>query len=380
LVTSLNVFQTKDPKDSIYAVMRLAENAQDLGTGAFSRPHSQQTLAESAWPDLPIDYSCPFEEVARGFVASCIKNSNSLEVICRPWAPFPHYYYSNFLSPVLSSWACTMDDSVFELRGDGHYVRKRGDSFVGVPGRPIYQASRDFPLIPFDAGSPQQHLSPYLDMARFPIDPTHPALPFRAPKMEVKGLVIGTFRALGERAMEGTIPSGWFLMANWHQRRHPVPEAFYRTLVADRSADGGNPPSWYKRAFEHALINSGTGDLRIQRMITQSRSTVTAELLGRIQSVIWNRRFAITDQGAFGLVPANAQVGDVIMVLYGLSVPVVLRKLNKSYWLVGESYIHGAMDGLKPLRHEVLPFRTVSNSATGRLDTVVASVQNVSLR
>jgi hypothetical protein len=61
-----------------------------------------------------------------------------------------------------------MDDAVFELRGDGHYVRKRGDSFVGVPGRPIYQASRGFPSIPFDPGSEQEDLSSYLEIARFP--------------------------------------------------------------------------------------------------------------------------------------------------------------------------------------------------------------------
>jgi hypothetical protein len=164
--------------------------------------------------------------------------------------------------------------------------------------------------------------------------------------MEVKGWKIGTVGTLGERAMEGTIPSGWFRMANWHERRQPVPEAFWRTLVADRGADGGNAPSWYKRAFEHAFANSGTGDMRLQGMILHSRSTVTTELLRRVQSIIWNRWFVITSQGAFGLVPANATFGDIVMVLYGLSVPVVLQKLESSYWLVGECYIHGAMDGI----------------------------------
>jgi hypothetical protein len=48
LVISLNVFQTKDPRDSIYAAIRLAENAQDLGTGDFSKWHKQPTLAEFA--------------------------------------------------------------------------------------------------------------------------------------------------------------------------------------------------------------------------------------------------------------------------------------------------------------------------------------------
>jgi hypothetical protein len=48
--------------------------------------------------------------------------------------------------------------------------------------------------------------------------------------------------------------------------------------------------------------------VRLQRMINQSKSTVTTELLIRVQSVIWNRRFVITDRGSFGLVPAKAQI------------------------------------------------------------------------
>jgi hypothetical protein len=187
----------------------------------------------------------------------------------------------------------------------------------------------------------------------------------RAPKMDVKGWSIGTIGTLGERAMEGTIPSGWFRMASWYERRQPVPEAFWRTLVADRGADGGNAPSWYKRAFEHAFANSGTGDMRLQRMIIQSKSTVTTELLRRVQSIIWNRRFVLTSQGAFGLVSANAAMGDIVMVLYGLSVPVVLRKLESGYWLVGECYIHGAMDGVTLKNSRPSDYPNVLDMSTG---------------
>jgi hypothetical protein len=342
LVVSLNAFQTKDCRDCIYAVMPLANNSQEGGTAGCSSS-SQQAPAKPMWPTLPIDYNRPFHEVAQGFVASCIKSSNSLDIICRPWAPFPNYYYSCFQSPVLSSWVCTMGDSVFGIRADGHFDRKRGDSLMGVPGRPIYQASRGFPFFFFDLNPPSKDPSSYLEMARFS---EYTAEPLGAPTMEVKGWNIGTVGSLGERAMEGIIPADWFQMANWNERRQPAPEAFYRTMVADRAADGGSPPSWYKSAFDTALANSGNGDVMLQRTILQTKWTVTTEVLRRVQSIVWNRRFVITNRGAFGLVPVSAQMGDVIMVLYGLSVPVVLRKLESSYWLVGECYIHGAMDGV----------------------------------
>jgi hypothetical protein len=143
------------------------------------------------------------------------------------------------------------------------------------------------------------------------------------------------------------IPSEWFFMTNWPSRRAPVPEAFWRTLVADRDPDGKNPPGWYKRALEHALSYSGTGDVIVQRLITHPKSSITAEFLKRVQAVIWNRRFAFTISGTFGLVPAHTRPGDVVMVLYGASVPMVLRKLVSSYQLIGECYIHGEISGQK---------------------------------
>jgi hypothetical protein len=60
LVTSLNVFKSKDPRDCIYAVMHLAEDAQDIASGNFK----QQTTAGAAYPTLPIDYSLPFDEIS----------------------------------------------------------------------------------------------------------------------------------------------------------------------------------------------------------------------------------------------------------------------------------------------------------------------------
>ena len=185
----------------------------------------------------------------------------------------------------------------------------------------------------------------FTNIAQFPI--TQESEASKAPRMQVKGIQIGIISRLGERAMEGMIPSEWFFMANWPSRRAPVPEAFWRTLVADRGPDGKNPPGWYKRALEHALSYSGTGDVIIQRLITHPKSSITAEFLKRVQAVIWNRRFAITSLGAFGLVPAHTRPGDFLMVLYGASVPMVLRKLVSSYQLIGECYIHGAIAGLK---------------------------------
>jgi hypothetical protein len=57
------------------------------------------------------------------------------------------------------------------------------------------------------------------------------------------------------------------------------------------------------------------------------------------------RKLAITKNGYIGAVPNETQVGEVVCVLFGCSVPVVLRRtLDQSYTFVGETYLHGFMD------------------------------------
>lgn len=63
------------------------------------------------------------------------------------------------------------------------------------------------------------------------------------------------------------------------------------------------------------------------------------------------RRVASTNTGYIAAVPEYAQSGDLIVALFGADVPFVLRPtkgpdaLEKPYILVGECYVHGAMDG-----------------------------------
>lgn len=107
------------------------------------------------------------------------------------------------------------------------------------------------------------------------------------------------------------------------------------------------------------------------------------DFLRRVQSVVWKRSLISTSREHFlGLAPSKAKEGDLICILYGCSVPVVLRRMcgeasedipiyptrgtttnedivprvssNKNdhyYKFIGECYIHGMMDG-EALRHQ----------------------------
>ena len=100
------------------------------------------------------------------------------------------------------------------------------------------------------------------------------------------------------------------------------------------------------------------GDLNTQKLL-QSRSLpqTVHEYLQRVQAITWNRRIFVArleDQTDLmpvtGLGPSDASPGDLACILLGCSVPVILREVSMfgssvAYELVGETYMHGFMDG-----------------------------------
>ncbi|KAJ3548728.1 hypothetical protein NM208_g870 [Fusarium decemcellulare] len=65
--------------------------------------------------------------------------------------------------------------------------------------------------------------------------------------------------------------------------------------------------------------------------------------------VSWSRRLFVTNAGFMGLAPPSAQPGDVVVLLSGGRVPFIVRKgaadSSEYYRIVGETYVHGIMDG-----------------------------------
>ncbi|KAF5878889.1 putative heterokaryon incompatibility protein [Botrytis fragariae] len=59
-----------------------------------------------------------------------------------------------------------------------------------------------------------------------------------------------------------------------------------------------------------------------------------------------NRRPSISEQGYVGLVPGHSLPGDVIVIIFGMVQPFVIRSVGEDRWeLIGEAYVHGIMDG-----------------------------------
>jgi hypothetical protein len=65
----------------------------------------------------------------------------------------------------------------------------------------------------------------------------------------------------------------------------------------------------------------------------------------RMRSKTLNRRMVLTEKGYLGLVPPETEKEDLVCILLGGDMPFILRAEGSYYKFVGESYVHGIMDG-----------------------------------
>jgi hypothetical protein len=115
------------------------------------------------------------------------------------------------------------------------------------------------------------------------------------------------------------------------------------------------PPGFFRRACEACF--GGKDYLNVELLLEQNPGSMKREFLRRVKAVVWNRAFFETRSGLFGIGPAEMMAGDMICVLFGCSVPVVLRNLGrptgkenaKFYMVIVEAFVYEMMDGEKVL-------------------------------
>lgn len=104
------------------------------------------------------------------------------------------------------------------------------------------------------------------------------------------------------------------------------------------------------------LLNPQGSDMNEEDMLFLSRAQ---EMTERMDNRKWShgfamlalklvghgRRFFTTTKGFVGLAPDIAQVGDKVCLISGCCTPFIIRADGPNFCLVGESYVHGVMDG-----------------------------------
>lgn len=324
LVSSLSVFDATQPRDIIFALLAIARDTQPhaaLEHESRKTPISHQhitALAQNRFAIQPysVDYKRPFIEVCKDFVYFSIRKSDratALDILCRPWAPQIKPGDREY-GMALPSWIPDLDGAAFAMyehpTAGQRMHRKNADPLVGMPssGQRVYQA----------AGSRAIDLK---------------TLKFKKREtfysMFVKGFVLDKVGNPGEASRGGMIPHQWLEPGGWvDTKTQPPPDEFWRTLVADRGSYGRNAPTFYTRACDECFKRIVPGEpLNTRELIDEGRCTIVAEFLRRVQAVVWNRKLLRTSEGQrLALVHETAREGDLICILYGCSVPVVLRK------------------------------------------------------
>ncbi|KIW84133.1 hypothetical protein Z517_03380 [Fonsecaea pedrosoi CBS 271.37] len=361
LLSMLPTFEVTFMHDTVYAIYDLARDV--AGTNR-----------------LQVDYSKEPRDLFREATELIVKSSGSLDIICQPWAP----------KAGLPSWIPTTEKLPYSLKprpqgtvGSAEvlgalrsavaagktltgfsaqstlpvYIRKNGCVLVGTPDSRSYRACGHY--------SSRGHVE------------------FRAEGSQLvlsaRGIPIGTVALHGGECINGNIPSRWMELGMWDELdSRPVPPVFWRTLVADRGPDGLPAPGWYKRACEFAFRRNASAHIDVEELYSLTESSHVREFLRRVRDVCWSRALvnlsASQESAAAGrscggsggvasssssppqqpiisLCPPETSIGDVVAILYGCSVPVVLRpqvsasSSSSYYTLIGECFVYGFVDG-----------------------------------
>jgi len=152
--------------------------------------------------------------------------------------------------------------------------------------------------------------------------------------MYVKGFVLDIVTETTNSSQNGAIPKEWTELAGWKnplEEETEIPEGFWRTIVADRGKDGRNPPVYYAKTCKESVSKGGflSGAVNTSDLIHNERNSIVAQFCRRVQAVIWNRLLIRTEAGSLGLACKDVRKGDLVCILYGCSVPVILRRCEK---------------------------------------------------
>jgi hypothetical protein len=333
LVSDLAPFQVTDHRDKVYGLLGLAKDT---------------------WLDSTRTAAIPFQpcygrsvlQVYTDFVAHCVHTSGCLGIFRRPWAPLRRTkWQDNFVDPDLHfsvpSWISVLGELPFGDPSAKRAIRVHGNSLVGSASSRIYSASN----------GRLASVGYRMDNGNRVYDGS----------ISVKGLLLGTITELSTRMADGIILKECLNMIGGVTRNEngilkSISDTLWQTLCANRDGHGKPAPSVYRIALLH-LLQKFPNHCSIDtiELIEAGQPDYIMEFLKRIQAVTWNRRVFLAapdspnDEPLLGLAPRDAQVGDRICILFGGSVPFVLRrhqKMANSCWEpISESYVNGKMDG-----------------------------------
>ena len=126
--------------------------------------------------------------------------------------------------------------------------------------------------------------------------------------------------------------------------------AFWRTLIGNNGGEVYPAPEAYQKHFESFLgltdqPNHKNRGFSETRQIKGAHAPNPSLYQASLAYIAPHRKFFTTEKGFIGLGPRSMRRGDSVCILSGGAVPFILRKVQDHYKLIGESYVHGIMEG-----------------------------------
>jgi hypothetical protein len=300
LVLKLNSFLVTDPRDTVYAVLGLAnDNVLELGEPPLG---ANDKMMIGNYSKKPL-------EVYIDFFRYAILKSGSLDILVRRWA-----------SPVTSCPEMGVEEITLPSWIGVVYASNIEKSFIGEPGRSPYKACSD-------------------TVARRSFDERE----LYDGIITADGVILGTVEETSGLIV--SLDDIWNF-GSFYKVKSPiddkkkVPGYLWRTLVGDRTSDGENSPRWYQRACLYWLTHAS------------EELDLVAAYKKRVEEVVLDRKLFTYETAAEskprGIGPIDMKPGDLVCILFGCSVPVILGEydpISKTYAFIGECYVHAMMEG-----------------------------------
>lgn len=327
-------FEALEPRDTVYAVLSLARDTRvhDQFSPRFSwlkEPNNSKhmilrwsstilqwvlgpNMSTALEFDVPIDdritpdYGKSLTDVWTDFIEYCIEKSNSLDILCRHWAPPPRRLnmkgqLETTKEESIPSWVPAIHRHAYGPKGI-LCGRENGDGFVGTtPNQQRYNASGGLPCSAYFGKIQYQVHGPTPELIGTTL-PKLDTLPHTIPRkfdgtLHVKGFKIDVVQKFSGRVLDGVIPAEGLQFGGWKKDHltgedpQRVPDLLWRTLVADRDLDGMTAPTWYRRACLECLqFTNADGDLNTN-LEGLNRTQTMKTFVERMQAITWCRRF-----------------------------------------------------------------------------------------
>jgi Heterokaryon incompatibility protein (HET) len=144
-------------------------------------------------------------------------------------------------------------------------------------------------------------------------------------------------------------------IASWLELARANPSAFnpfnekyfWKTLVFESYINRNffdEPEQWQNMKID--ILRKAAEDSMLPGKQTVDPSTLASEMLFMLEKTTRRRRFALIE-GMYLMVPEEADIGDLLVIVFGCDTPLLLRSVNDGgqWLLIGECFCLGMMNG-----------------------------------